>query len=78
MPPVFDPSTFLSPTLSDISILQISAGAVLLYFVVQSLIILYHWFRYGVNPFTVVVMMVIYAAVSLPLASALANASGIF
>lgn len=41
--------------------------AVLVFFIIYSLILVYHWLRYGVGSFAIWVAMVVYFAVSLAL-----------
>jgi hypothetical protein len=45
--------------------------AVLIFFVIYSLILVYHWLRYGVGSFAIWVAMIVYFVISFALLSAL-------
>ncbi|OGG47444.1 hypothetical protein A3D66_02485 [Candidatus Kaiserbacteria bacterium RIFCSPHIGHO2_02_FULL_50_9] len=67
MAELFDPLKFAS-ALGVGNLAIWFAAAALLFYAIYSLILLYHWLRYGINPFTVFIMMALYFGVSLPLA----------
>ena len=63
---VLDYTSFLS-TFAQGHGVAVLGLAILVFYVAYSLILLYHWLRYGLNPFTVLLMMTLYFGVSLPL-----------
>ncbi|HEY4517899.1 MAG TPA: hypothetical protein VJI74_03380 [Candidatus Paceibacterota bacterium] len=67
MPPVYDPASLLGPLLGNWTLFQFLGLAAIAFYCFYSLILLYHWMRYGLNPFTAFFMMVLYFGVSLPL-----------
>ena len=48
--------------------MELLAMGALAFYAVYSAILVYHWLRYGLNPFTVLFMMALYFGISLPLA----------
>ena len=63
-----DPLSIFSPLFQNANALELLGFAVLAFYILYSLILLYHWLRYGINKVTVLGMMLFYFGVSLPLA----------
>jgi len=61
----FNLATLFSNIFGSFPFIWVVFLAVLAVYLMYSLVLGYHWFRYGLNPLTVFVMMGIYAGVSL-------------
>jgi hypothetical protein len=65
---MFDPlSLFSFSFFGNLHLGWFITGAILVYALVYSLILLYHWYRYSIHPATASLFMIIYFAVTVPL-----------